>query len=301
MKGIRTAARGKEVRLIAPSFLFGGILWTALLAPSVAGPPQVPENQAALVKQSSIVFAGTVSQLGATSFPDVPKSAQTIVVRVESILKKPPAVSLKKGDRVTVEVKDPAAFQEGMQATFYTDGWIFGSGVAVKELGHEIKTSGGLTPASGGTGEEAFGQIQKQIGEQDLRARLSSADFVVVGRITEVRPWRVPKPAVARYHISEHDPDWHEAVLQIQSILKGTKVKKNKMVVRFPGSKDVAWVQSPKFEKHQQGIFFLKKDEVSGYPTAFLGGSQVDAYTCLRPGDWLPMAEEGHVRSLLKK
>src|SRR5207253_9612853 len=56
--------------------------------------------------QSSIVFSGTVSQLGATSFADVPRSAQTIVVRVDSVLKKPAPVSLTRGDNVTVEVKD---------------------------------------------------------------------------------------------------------------------------------------------------------------------------------------------------
>ena len=121
-------------------FFLAGILCLNLLG---AAAPQATDNQAALVKQSSIVFAGTVSQLGTTSFAGVPKSAQTIVVRVDSVLKKPPAVSLKKGDNVTVEVKDPSAFRDGTQATFYTDGWIFGSGVAVKELGHELRPSSG--------------------------------------------------------------------------------------------------------------------------------------------------------------
>src|SRR5260370_1708033 len=123
---------------------------------------QGPSNKAAFTKQSSIVFAGTVSQLGATSFAGVPKSAQTIVVRVDSVLKKPPAVSLKKGDNVTVEVKDPSAFRDGTQATFYTDGWIFGSGVAVKELGHEIPPSGG----AGKKAARAWGKAQPQGSEQ---------------------------------------------------------------------------------------------------------------------------------------
>ena len=110
-------------------FLVGSILWVSLLAPAAAPLPQGTGNQAAVVERSSIIFSGTVSQLGATSFADVPKSAQTIVVRVDSVLKKPAAVSLKKGDTVTVEVKDPGAFQPGAQATFYTEGWIFGSGI----------------------------------------------------------------------------------------------------------------------------------------------------------------------------
>ena len=278
-----------------------GILSTALLAPTVTAFPQGQNNQAALVKQSSIIFSGTVSQLGAVSFVGVPQSPQTIVVRVDSVLKKPPAVSLKKGDNITVEVKDPSAFQQGAQATFYAEGWIFGSGVAVKELGHDFSPGGGAPAEGARTAETALGQMQKQISDQDLQNRMASSDLVVIGRITDVHRWTIPKSAAARYHISEHSADWHEAALQIKSILKGTRPKGNKMAVRFPLSRDVAWFNSPKFQKQQQGIFFLKRDQVSGDPTATLGGGQVYAYTCLKPGDWLPLSDEARVRSLLKK
>src|SRR5215470_15955180 len=130
------------------SLIMGTSLWLALSSCAGTAKPQAANSQAALMKQSSIVFAGTVSQLGATSFAQVPKSAQTIVVRVDAVVRKPSAVSLKKGDSVTVEVKDPAAFREGAQATFYTEGWIFGSGVAVRELGHEINPGGAPTTAA---------------------------------------------------------------------------------------------------------------------------------------------------------
>jgi len=176
---------------VSPVF-FGGILWALLLAPAVARRPQVTSNQAALIKQSSIVFTGTVSQLGATSFADVPQSAQTIVVRVDSVLKKPPAVSLKKGDKVTVEMKDPSALQEGTRATFYTEGWLFGSGVAVKELGHEVLPSGGAAPAEAGSVENAFRQTHEQVSDQELQNRIASADYVVVARVMDVRRWSCP-------------------------------------------------------------------------------------------------------------
>lgn len=280
-------------------FLFCSILWVTLIAPAAVAFPQGTGSQAALVQQSSIIFAGTVSQLGATSFADVPKSAQTIVVRVESVLKKPQAVSLKKGDNVTVEVKDPSAFRPGMEVTFYTDGWMFGSGVAVKELSHEIRASGGK-PGRAGADERALGQIEEQISDQELKQRLASADFVVIARVTDVRPWTVPDVASVPRRVTEHDPDWHDAVIKIESVLKGPKPKKNKLVVRFPQCNDVAWAHAPKFEKHQEGIFFLKKDEVSGAPVTLLEGTEVNAYTCLRPGDWLPKSDAARVRSLLK-
>src|SRR5437870_12636775 len=154
-------ARKKEMRMNTLKFFLAGILGVNLLGVAAAL-PQATGNQAALTNQSSIVFAGTVSQLGATSFTGVPKSAQTAVVRVDSMLKKPAAVSLKKGDNVTVELKDPSAFQQGTQATFYTEGWIFGSGVAVKELGHEFG------PSRGETSKPAVAD-EKQISDQELQ------------------------------------------------------------------------------------------------------------------------------------
>jgi hypothetical protein len=282
-------------------FLFCSIVWASLLAPAAVPFSQGTGNQAALVQQSSIIFAGIVSQLGATSFADVPKSPQTIVVRVESVLKKPPAVSLKKGDNVTVEVRDPGAFRPGMEVTFYTDGWIFGSGVAVKELGHAMRPSGGKPGGTASSEEKVLGQIEAQISDQELKQRIASADLVVIAKVADVRTWTAPEVASVPHRVTEHDPDWHDAVIKIESVLKGPKLKKNKLVVRFPQCNDVAWVHAPKFEKHQEGIFFLKMDEISGAPIALLEGTQVNAYTCLLPGDWLPRSDAARVRSLLRK
>jgi hypothetical protein len=287
-----------EAHMNSSSSFLAGILWAVLLRPSIAAFPQGQNSQAALAKQSSIIFSGTVSQLGAASFAGVPQSPQTIVVRVDSVLKKPPAVSLKSGDNVTVELKDPSPFQQGTQATFYTEGWIFGAGVAVKELGHELNTGGGASTP--GAGQTALAQDQIEISDQELRDRLNSADFVVIGRVREVHRWTVPKSA-APHRVSEHDPDWQEAVVEIQSVLKGGQVKGNKVVVRFPGRNDVAWVHSPRFEKNQQGIFCLNRDQASGVPAEKMGGRQVNVYTCLGHGDSLPMSDAPRVRSLLKK
>src|SRR6266702_6934203 len=144
------------------SLFLGTTLWLALCGCTNAAAPQATSNQAALMAKSSIIFSGTVSQLAATSFADVPKSAQTIVVRVDAILKKPAAVSLKRGDSVTVDAKDASAFQEGTRATFYTDGWIFGSGVAVKELGHVLGNTNEPVPPPG-AGKNRPGQAPGQV------------------------------------------------------------------------------------------------------------------------------------------
>jgi hypothetical protein len=43
--------------------------------------------------------------------------------------------------------------------------------------------------------------------------------------------------------ISEHAPDWQEAVIAVQSVLKGASRAKE-IVVRFPGSLDVMWADT---------------------------------------------------------
>src|SRR5207302_5843791 len=183
MKRVRTMTREKEGCMNTSRFFLAGILWISLLSPAAL--PQATDNQAALVQQSSFIFAGTVSRVAATSFAGVPKSARTIVVHVDSVLKKPAAVSLKSGDSVTVEVKDASAFQEGAQATFYTDGWIFGSGVAVKELGHVMGAAVG--PVHVTTAGQNPQGTPEQISDQELRERMNTSDYVVVGRVTDVR------------------------------------------------------------------------------------------------------------------
>ena len=283
----------KILSVLIRSSLGGAVLLLALCGGANAATSQATDSQAALLGKASIVFSGTVSQLAATSFADVPKSPQTIVVSVDAILKKPAAVSLKKGDSVTVEVKDASAFQEGAHATFYTDGWIFGSGIAVKELGHVL---GEAAPAAG---VSAHGQ--DQLSDQELKDRMNASDFVVIGRVTDVRRWNAPKTkSGSPLRVTEHDPDWHEAVVQIQSVLKGGQVKGNRVVVRFPNQNDVAWVRSPRFMKNQRGIFCLNRDKGTGAPTTKLGSQEVYVYTCLGHGDALPLAEEARVRALLK-
>jgi len=153
---------------------------------------------------------------------------------VDSVLKKPSAVSLKKGDNITVEVKDPSAFQQGAQATFYAEGWIFGSGVAVKELGHDFNLGGGTPAEKVRTSEAALGQMQKQISDQDLqkppwrRRTWLSSDALrmsTAGPSPNPPPRVIPSPNTARTGM--------KPFLQIKTILKGTKPKGGKMAVRF--------------------------------------------------------------------
>src|SRR5881409_2294687 len=115
---------------------------------SLVVPLSAQMSRAALVRRSDIIFAGTVTRAG--------------VVRVDQVFEKPPAVSLVKGDSVTVLPARAGSppLNPGMQATFYTTGWIHGRWITVREVGHEA-IGPPLATVAGGSGGGAGGTAQQ--------------------------------------------------------------------------------------------------------------------------------------------
>ena len=270
------------------------LLAVALSWPGSEGVAQM--NQAALVKQSDIIFIGTVSKLGAVAAPEVPASPRMVVVRVDTVLEKPAAVTLGTGDSVTVETVRPGSLKEGTQATFYTTGWIFGQGVAVREVGHEP----GRSPVVVADQAAAVRRARLEVNDADLKAHIQKAAMVVAGRVEQVRPAALAAAPARPKRITEHDPDWQEAIIQVQDGLKGAQPGEH-VVVRFPGSHDVAWVGSPRFSAGQEGTFVLHVDSATGSPRAMLAGRLVQAYTALHKTDVLTKADATRVRALIKQ
>jgi len=285
-----------SLRRIACAALSAGIL----LIPS-ATPVSGQTARHEWLKQCGIVFIGRVVKVGDVSFADVPRSARTVVVRVDEVLEKPAAVSLVKGDKVTVEVKEPSQFRDGARVTFYANGWIFGNGLAVREVGHEVspEISPVSEPGASSPRREEFAQVRKELSDAELRSRVQKADVVVVGRVTAIRPQALrPVGAQSNLVLSEHDPDWQEAVVQVESGIKGAR-DGQEIVIRFPRSLDVAWYRAPKFSLGQEGTFVLQRDTMSGSPKAMLGGAEVDAYVAGSRQDVLPKNEAPRVRALV--
>src|SRR6266511_316293 len=133
----------------------------SLIAPivliSLAVPLSAQISRPALVRQSDIIFAGTVTRAG--------------VIRVDQVFEKPDAVSLMKGDSVAVLAARAGSppLNPGMQATFYTKGWIYGRWITVREVGHEAIGPQLATVTGGGAGGTAQ---QDQIGRASCRERV---------------------------------------------------------------------------------------------------------------------------------
>jgi hypothetical protein len=259
-------------------------------------PASAQGARAALVKQSDIIFIGTVTQVGAVAVPEVPASDRTIVVRVDQVLEKPAAVALTPGDSVTVQTVRAGSLRPGTQATFYTTGWIFGRGVAVREVGHEP----GRSPVLATVQEQAVARARLELNDADLKAHIEKAAMVVAGRVEQVRPAELAAAPARPKRISEHDPNWQEAIIQVEDGIKGAQAGEQ-VAVRFPGSHDVAWVGTPKFAVGQEGTFVLHVDSTTGSPHTMIAGRSVPAYTALHRLDVLPKQDAQRIRSLIRK
>ena len=268
----------------------------ALSLLSSPAPASAQGARAALVKQSDIIFIGTVTQVGAVAVPEVPASDRTIVVRVDQVLEKPAAIALSTGDSVTVQTARPGSLKPGTQATFYTTGWVFGRGVAVREVGHEP----GRSPVVVADQQEAVARARRDVNDAELRAHIEKAAMVVAGRVEQVRPAELAATSGRPKRITEHDPDWQEAIIQVEDGLKGAQAGEQ-VVVRFPGSHDVAWVGTPRFAVGQEGTFLLHKDSTTGSPSTMIAGRSVPAYTALHKVDVLSKQDATRVRSLIKR
>ena len=272
------------------------VVWSALAVLGSAAPACAQSARDAMVRKSDIIFVGTVMRVGAVAAPDVPASPLTAVVRVEQVLEKPEAVGLVEGDSVTLQSLRQGSLKDGMRATFYTTGWIFGDGVAVREVGHEPARA----QLSAAMQQDSVSRARQRVNDANLQVRIRAASMVVVGRVQEVRPAVLTAAPGRPARITEHDPEWQEAIIQVEDGIKGAQPGQ-RVVVRFPGSRDVAYVTTPRLTVGQEGTFLLHKDTATGSPLTMMSGQSVQAYTALHQLDVLPKQDAQRVRGLLRK
>ncbi len=270
-------SNGKRWRIRLPKGLVIALLMCGvcpLLFASWAHPSPLEEE---LVSQSTFIFEGTVTKLQAATMPAVPVSDNTIVVKVGKIYHGQEFLGDYSGREITVLVKDPRALRVGEQATFFAQGWLLGEGVAVREVGRlERGRLMGL--------RKQIAATRQSIADQDLQKRIASADVVVVGKVSNVKTVEPRRPGP----ITEHDPQWQEATLEVGTVLQGD-ASLRKILVLFPGTLDVAWVRVPKFKVGQEGVWILVKDR------------KLKAYTALDPLDFQPKNQLDRVRDLIKR
>ena len=62
----------------------------------------------------------------------------------------------------------------------------------------------------------------------------------------------MPAPAREDVIVSEHDPRWWEATIEVEAFLKG-RAREKTVTMLFPSSRDVMWYASPKPQPSSRG------------------------------------------------
>lgn len=258
---------------------------------------EAQRGRMAMMRQADVIFVGTVAAVGAASMAGVPVSQRTLTVTVDAVLEKPVAVRLRSGDTVSVEAATAGGLAVGTQATFYTRAWLYGRHVAVQEVGHETMAPR-RSAASLALLQDSVSRARRQVSDSALRARIRAADMVVVGRVESIQPASLAAVAGGRRRVTEHDPAWQDAVVVVETMIKGAAPAGQRVVIRFPGSLDVAWRTMPRYAVGQEGTFLLRRDRLSGSPTAMVAGQQVTAYAALTTQDVLTKQDAARVQTL---
>ncbi len=244
--------------------------------------------------EPTFVFVGVVERLGASNVREAPRSELTAVVSIEQILLAPPDFADLSGE-ITVLLPAERPVDERERLVFHCIGWILGSGVALRALDltppeeHEVAAMGDAAPSPDPA--EAFLR-------QKLSRRVTSSELIVSGFVADVRSVQITGE---NRPVSEHDPDWHEAVVQVEAVTKGDPPAEG-VVVTFPLSRDIAWRDAPKFEVGQRGVWLLSSAPAAAIPredAAALAARPYPVYMALDPLDFQPEDEAARVDALM--
>jgi hypothetical protein len=228
------------------------------------------------------MFVGTVKKVNAATMSIVPATDRTVVVRVDEVLYAPKTMADLTGREVTVQLIEANSVKIDQRLAFFTNGGLFGSGIALAEVGH--LEAGKDTKVLRQQIEES---LQKK-DDEDLQKRIRDAELIVVGRVTYTRPAKLTQYQPR----TEHDPEWHEAEIQVESVEKGQLAARTVMVL-FANSLDSMWYRSPKFKKGQEGIWILHMNAVK-WPGV------ENRYMAIDPLDFQSKDQLGRIRQLIK-
>lgn len=244
-----------------------------------AGVSQAASSPQELTRAAQLVFRGTIQKTEASNLEAVPADSGTAVVRVDEVLKAAPGLGDFTGREITVKLAQPGDAAPGEQAVFFTKGWLYGTTLAVIEVGRLHGDAALLRGQVGATVGKAA--------DEELQGRLAGAALVVAGRVVETHPAAVVTEVGEG---SEHDPQWWEAVVQVDTVFRG-KPAGQRVTFFYPTSQDVVWFEAPKPAVGSDGIWLLYRDQL---PELGLPG-----HTALKPWNLLPRGQVDRVRRLL--
>ncbi len=259
------------------------------------------DDAAALTERSAIVVRGKVVKTNASNEPMVAASASTAVIRITKMYAGSEIAGDQAGRTATVILSRPGSVKVGQEATFFGNPRFMGKTLTIADEG-EI--------ASNAADSRAAPSIERRVQarrDRPVVERLASATLVFRGVVETVRPLAAAaaapgesKPYPTRP--SEHDPDWHVAMVKVVKPLRGESGPV--VTVVFPASRDIVWFNVPKLKPGQDSVFIthaLSPEEAARHRASGLVAfmDKQPAHVIIEPSDVLPPGDEARVRDLL--
>jgi hypothetical protein len=249
---------------------------------------KTPEARRAATPDAQFVFRGTVLQRGTATMREVPVTEHTIVARVDEIVHGSDIVRDFEGEAITVQLENGQTVTEGQDYIFHTNGWLFGSSIAVVAVAVE--------PADADSAQQLRAAVSAGPA-QAAKARAERADMVVAGQVTQVT--QVPRLPGAP--ISEHEPEWQEAVVRVHHVARGSRGRRpGNVTIRFAASRDVRWARAPKFGVGQEGVWMLGDKTKEGSALRAAAAVPKDQYLVVEPEDFYPKESAARVLSQIE-
>lgn len=269
--------RGNGIR-----FLLIGLI---LVLIGCGAPPEVPTamEAAELTERIPFIFDGTIEKVGRATERELGLSGRVARVKVNRVLKVPAALGDYRGHTITILLGKPYRAPAGEQRLWFTTGLRYGHDLVVREIASVIHR-----PAT-----RDFRQlVERRIEELPdllLKRYLAQADLIVVGLVTDVRkPQRLRQ---SQTPLSEHNPQWREAILAVESVEQG-ELDRKQVTILFPSSRDVMWIQVPKLRVNQEAVWILHETQIPEES----GGT---IFTVKHLADVRPKSELARIRKLI--
>jgi hypothetical protein len=246
-----------------------------------------------LARQARFIFRGTVEKLGAATMSGVPITDATAIVKIEEVIHAPSVLGDLTGKDVTVQLTTARAEDQGRHAVFFADPWLYGDGVAVREIGRQ-ELPRAEAPARSSLRQQVSGVLER-LPDEELRQHLGEVDVVLVGRVVNARPIDLR----GRTPVTEHDPQWWQAVCAVEAVEKG-QVPGPTVPVLYASSMDVVWAQAPKLRVGQEGVWLLHGAAATTTEPGAHGVFPPPGYVVMHPLDAHPREAAARIRRLIR-
>lgn len=248
-------------------------------------PNEYPNELDKLVPGSSLIFKGEVVLLK-TLTTDESNVSNAGVVNVSEIIEAPNSFPDTKEMQLTVRFSDIKQIKIGDRRMFFTEPYWIGEAIGVTEIG-SITNSNPLYED-----KNIISYIKQARDKQDdavVRKFIDTSNLVVSGKVVSIE---IPnsEPMMG----TEHDPEWREAEIEVEEMMKGD-MEGTRVKVLFASGKDVLYHLAPKFSEGDEGIFIVQQADND---TAKLLNNQ---YMLIDPSCFLKGKENvAKIRSLME-